>query len=66
MNIAVIFQDDEPEGEFCSACHELIEVRKWVMMVQVGGPEDAIPMDYVLCDKCYFDNIGREAAEKSR
>lgn len=57
LTIQVVFQDDEANGEICDNCHCEIKGTKYVMMVQVGGPEEATPAaTYCILCKLEWDS----------
>lgn len=55
--INVSFQSDEPTGDLCTGCGDIIKGTRWVMMIQVGDPLINPPevMDVVYCTLCKLE-----------
>jgi hypothetical protein len=56
ISIQVILQEDESNGGPCAHCGEIIIGKRYVMMLQIGNPEDGhlTPFNYQLCRGCYI------------
>lgn len=64
MNIKVVFVEDEAEG-ICSNCKEVIEDKRYVMMLQVGSITDLTAFDYQLCETCYLETKKGQSGDKT-
>lgn len=52
ITIQLIFQETEADGEICTSCGKEIKGIKFVPMVQVGGPMNAVPVNCSWCILC--------------
>lgn len=57
MRIAIVFEETESNGEYCTNCEELIIGKMFVMMLQVGDdPSEAAALPYQLCEMCHVES----------
>lgn len=64
MNIKVVFVEDEAEG-ICTNCKEVIEDKRYVMMLQVGDITNSTAIDYQLCKWCYLETKKGQSGDKT-
>jgi hypothetical protein len=53
IGLSIEWEEMDPGGEVCTGCDQLITGTMYVMMIQVGGPEQATPVGYY-CKACQF------------
>lgn len=60
IGIQIVFEEMPPDGSECLGCKEIIKGTMHVGMIQVGGPENAKPVEKLLfCTLCKlaWDNV---------
>ena len=64
IGLSIEFEEFESNGDVCVVCKTEIQGKMYVMMLQVGDPMDAKPVNQ-LCETCYKDWSGDNTGTKS-